>query len=128
MNRPVHFEIHADDMDRCEKFYTELFGWKFTKREGGDAEYRMIVTGEGIGINGGMVKRIGRTPTQDDPVKGNVCTMEVESVDSMTEKAVALGAIVAVPKMPIPGMGWLAYLIDTEKNIFGIMHNDTSAK
>ena len=125
----MHFEIHAEDMDRCEKFYTELFGRKFTKWDGGDAEYRIIITGESwIGINGGMVKRIGRTPTQDDPVKGNVCTMEVESVDVMLEKAISLGAIVALPKMPIPGMGWLAYLIDTEKNIFGIMHNDTSAK
>lgn len=89
----------------------------------------MIVTGtEGLGINGGMVKRIGRTPTKDDPVKGNVFTMEVESVDTKIEEALALGAVVALPKMPIPGMGWLAYLIDTEKNIFGIMHNDPSAK
>ena len=46
MNRPVHFEIHAEDMDRCEKFYTTLFGWTFTKWTGGDAEYMIIDTGK----------------------------------------------------------------------------------
>ena len=75
-----------------------------------------------------MVKRKGPNPTPEMPVKAFVCTIEVESVDAKIEEAVAAGAIIAVPKMPIPGMGWLAYLIDTEKNIFGIMHNDPSAK
>ncbi len=28
-NRPVHFEIHADDPKRAMKFYTDVFGWKF---------------------------------------------------------------------------------------------------
>lgn len=52
MNRPVHFEIHADDFDRCSKFYGELFGRTFTKRDGSDVDYMMVVTGtdEG-GIN-----------------------------------------------------------------------------
>lgn len=58
---------------------------------------------------------------------GYVCTIEVESVDTILEKATAAGAKVALPKMPIPGMGRLAYLIDTEGNIFGIMNQDKNA-
>lgn len=71
MNRPVHFEVHAEDMDRCENFYGTLFGWKFAKWNGGDAEYRMIITGEEgtMGINGGMVKRMGGNPTPETAVK-----------------------------------------------------------
>ena len=38
------------------------------------------------------------------------------------------GATVAVPKMPVPGVGWLAYIKDTEGNIFGMMQNDPQAK
>ena len=34
----------------------------------------------------------------------------------------------ALPKMPIPGVGWLAYLKDTEGNVFGLMQSDPSAK
>ncbi len=90
----------------------------------------MIITGEEgtVGINGGLVKRMGANPTKESAVKGYVCTVQVENVDATLESAVALGAKVALPKMPIPGMGWLAYLIDTETNIFGIMHNDPTAK
>jgi predicted enzyme related to lactoylglutathione lyase len=33
----------------------------------------------------------------------------------------------AVPKMPIPGIGWLAYVKDTEGNLVGVMENDPSA-
>jgi predicted enzyme related to lactoylglutathione lyase len=34
---------------------------------------------------------------------------------------------VAVPKMAIPGVGWLAYCTDTEGNVFGLMQNDPNA-
>ena len=35
---------------------------------------------------------------------------------------------VALPKMPVPGVGWLAYVKDTEGNILGMMQSDPSAK
>ena len=44
------------------------------------------------------------------------------------EKGLASGGTIALPKMPIPGVGWLAYLKDTEGNIFGMMQPDPSAK
>ena len=37
-------------------------------------------------------------------------------------------AQVALPKMPIPGVGWLAYMKDTEGNVFGMMQADANAK
>ena len=46
MNRPVHFEIHAEDLHRASEFYSKLFGRKFTARANSDTEYMMIVTGE----------------------------------------------------------------------------------
>ena len=90
MNRPVHFEIPADDVERAVAFYQKTFGWTIKKWDG-PIPYWMVTTGpedEG-GINGGKV---------------------------------------AVPRMPIPGMGWLAYCIDTEGHVFGMMQPDTSAK
>jgi predicted enzyme related to lactoylglutathione lyase len=29
--------------------------------------------------------------------------------------------------MPVPGIGWLAYLKDTEGNVFGVMQPDPAA-
>jgi len=48
-------------------------------------------------------------------------------VDDAITAAVAAGAIVALPKWAIPGIGWQAYLIDTEKNIFGLHQGDPNA-
>jgi len=45
----------------------------------------------------------------------------------MVAKAVAAGGSIAVPKMPIPTMGWLAYCKDTEGNLFGMMQMDAKA-
>jgi predicted enzyme related to lactoylglutathione lyase len=28
MNRVVHFEIHASDVEKMKKFYTDVFGWE----------------------------------------------------------------------------------------------------
>ena len=55
-------------------------------------------------------------------------TMQVENVDDAVKRAVSAGAQVALPKMAIPGVGWLAYCIEPGGNIFGVMHNDQNAK
>jgi predicted enzyme related to lactoylglutathione lyase len=131
MPRPLHFEIHASDTARARKFYESLFGWTFQKWEGGAVEYWMIVTGpEGTpGINGGMLKRPGEMPKQGESLNAYPCTIgNVESVDAMVEKAKSLGGRLMLEKMAVPGLGWLAYLWDTEGNSFGVLQEDKSAK
>ena len=56
---------------------------------------------------------------------GTTC---VADLDPVVEKAVALGGQIALPKMPIPGIGWLAYIKDTEGNIMGLTQPDVHAK
>ena len=56
-----------------------------------------------------------------------VCTIGVESVDASMAAVLAAGGSMAVPKMPIQGVGWLAYCHDTEGNLFGVMQNDPAA-
>jgi len=52
----------------------------------------------------------------------------VGSLDEYVKKCQAAGATIAMPKMAIPGICWQAYLIDTEKNIFGLHQMDANAK
>jgi uncharacterized protein len=40
----------------------------------------------------------------------------------------AAGGQFVLPKMPVPGVGWLAYFKDTEGHIFGVMQADSAAK
>jgi predicted enzyme related to lactoylglutathione lyase len=127
MPRPIHFEIHAENPARAATFYTELLGWTFQKWDG-PMEYWTIVTGPDAqpGINGGLLRRHGTI--DGTAVIAYVCTVDVTGIDAMLERAVALGGAIALPKMPIPGMGWLGYAKDTEGNIFGMMEMDAAAK
>jgi hypothetical protein len=126
MPRPTHFEIHAEQPERAISYYTKLFGWEFTLWPG-PMPYWLIKTGEGTpGINGGLVPRRGGV-TPDAPVIAYVCTMDVTDLDAMMARSASLGGQVALAKMAIPGMGWLAYAKDTEGNIFGMMQADPKA-
>jgi predicted enzyme related to lactoylglutathione lyase len=128
MSRVVHFEIHASDPEPLVAFYTSLFGWTFQKWAG-PMDYWLIATGpvEKPGINGGLMKRHGKAPIPDQPVSSFVCTVDVTSAKASLEKAVELGGTVALPIMPVPGIGWLCYAKDPDGNIFGMMQSDPSA-
>jgi predicted enzyme related to lactoylglutathione lyase len=127
MPRPIHFEIQAGDTERAIKFYETVFGWSFQKWEG-PMPYWLVTTGpdDQPGINGGLHERQGELDGQ--AVIGYVCTMGVDDVDGLTKTVEANGGQTVVPKMPIPGMGWLVYCKDTEGNIFGLMQPDSEAK
>ena len=126
MPRVVHFEIHAADPERAVNFSQALFGWTCQTWEG-PMDYWLIITGpdDQRGLNGGLVRRQGEIDGQ--AVIAYVCTVDVADVDASVQSAIDNGGQVALPKMPIPGVGWLAYCKDTEGNIFGVMQNDPNA-
>ncbi|MFQ5564005.1 MAG: VOC family protein [Parvularculaceae bacterium] len=130
MPRPTHFEIHADDPERAIKFYTDVFGWTFDPFGAGEQPYWLAVTGpdDARGINGGLMKRMGSPPGEQQPVSAYVCSMDVDDLDAYSSKVKDAGGNQAVDKMAIPGVGWLAYFKDTEGNIFGLMQPDPEAK
>ncbi|MES2130170.1 MAG: VOC family protein [Pseudomonadota bacterium] len=125
MSRAVHFEIQASDPPALIDFYQSLFGWSFNKWEGGD--YWLIHTGpdDRPGINGGLLPRRGPPAPDGVGVNAFVITVDVADIDAMLAKVAAL---VCVPKMPVPGIGWLAYAKDPDGNIFGMMQADTEAQ
>jgi len=126
MPRVVHFEIHADQPERAAAFYTALLGWQFQKWAG-PMDYWLVTTGPESepGINGGMGRR--RPGQSGDAVIAYVCTVHVGQLDETLAQAARLGGAVVVPKMPVPGVGWLAYCKDTEGNVFGAMQPDPAA-
>ena len=121
MPRPVHFEIAADNPERAIQFYSSVFGWKFNKW-GGPMEYWLITTGEPEepGINGGLLQR-------RDPNQPCVNTVTVANVDESLRAIEQAGGGCVLPKMAVPGVGWMAYCKDTEGHIFGIMQPDATA-
>ena len=122
MPRVIHFEYHCDDVDRAVKFYSEVFGWEITKWDGPEP-YWLVKTGEEgqPGINGGFMKR-------RDPAGAVYNTIDVPSVDDFVRKIEKAGGEIVLPRMAVPGVGWLAYFKDTEGNVSGIMQADQSAR
>ena len=121
MPRPVHFKIPADNPERAIEFYSSIFGWKFSKW-GGPMEYWLITTGEPAepGINGGLLRR-------QDPNQPCVNTITVASVDESLQAIDKGGGVCVLPKMAVPGVGWMAYCKDPDGHIFGIMQPDAAA-
>jgi predicted enzyme related to lactoylglutathione lyase len=122
MPRPIHFEIPAENPQRAIDFYSKVFGWKFTKWDG-PMEYWMIITGQSPepGIDGGLLQR-------RDPAQPCVNTVGVENLDQTVATILASGGSLALPRMAVPGVGWLAYCKDTEGYMIGLMQNDPNAK
>jgi predicted enzyme related to lactoylglutathione lyase len=130
MAKVVHFEIHADDVERAKAFYTAVFGWEF--EDWGhvvDSVYWGILTGpdEEPGINGGLLRRPAPTPAAAAGSNAFVCTIGVEDYDATHEAILAAGGQVALPKMALTGMAWQGYYLDTEGNTFGIHQPDAQA-
>ncbi len=128
-NRVVHFEIQADNIERAIKFYQDVFEWKISQWE--QNQYWMIMTADkdskDPGINGGLLPRPAKTAPTECGVNSFVCTIQVDNYDAMTEKILAAGGVVAIPKFALAGMAWQGYFLDTEGNTFGMHQTDPNA-
>jgi predicted enzyme related to lactoylglutathione lyase len=127
MSRVIHFEIHASEPEALAAYYAGLLGWTFAKQEGMD--YWLIDTGPSAqpGINGGLLRRPVAGPALGQAVNAFVCTVEVDSLDQTLARNAELGGEVALPRMPVTGLGWLAYVLDPDGNMLGVLERDPAA-
>jgi len=123
-NRPIHFEIQADDAERAKSFYEKALGWKIEKSTmpGVGMDYWMVMTGEGPGINGGLYKR------GDNPIRKITTfdmTIQVEDLDAVIAAIKANGGKIEPyqeqDKWEMKGLGWFSRAVDSEGNIFGLL-------
>lgn len=121
MSRVVHFEVPADDPERLIRFYQEVLGWRIEKWDG-PMEYWLVMTGpeDEPGIDGGLARR-------SEPEVGVEITVDVADLDQALAGVEAHGGEIIRPKSAVPGVGWLAYIKDTEGNILGMMESDPGA-
>lgn len=121
MNRVVHFEIPVNDPDAAQHFYSSVFGWTFNRF--GEAAYFLARTGPDTepGINGAIMKR-------NHPQQPVTASIAVEDMDSAITRIQSAGGKLVVPKTAFPGVGWSAYFMDPDQNIFGLWKEDKSAR
>ncbi|MBL1216773.1 MAG: VOC family protein [Planctomycetes bacterium] len=130
-NRVMHFEINSPDPAQTNAFFESVFNWKINKWDGPE-DYWLAMTGKtepgepcdpnDPGIDGGIMQSC-----DNQPRTVNSITVDT-TVDEYAEKVIAAGGQVVVPKMAVPGIGWLAYCLDPAGVLFGIFQTDMSAK
>lgn len=123
MDRVVHFEIPADDLERAKKFYADNFGWKLVQygpemgnyviAQTGPTDDQGMVQDKGF-INGGLMPRepTGKTP---------VLVLAVHDTEATIEKVRQSGGKLVSEPVDIPGVGRYARVEDTEGNVIGII-------
>ena len=120
MNRVIHFELQADNIERAKKFYKTVLGWNITqimKEDEGGMNYWGIETGDGHGINGGLYQR----PNEGEQYYLYDCTVQVADIDKAIETVKKNGGTITREKTEIPHVGLFAGAKDTEGNRFGLM-------
>jgi predicted enzyme related to lactoylglutathione lyase len=117
MNRPVHFEILANDPVALSEFYHQALGWEIATWPGGDQTYWLATTGvEGDpGINGGFMGR--------ELPQSVINTIEVEKLEPVLDRILKLGGKIVHGPNQVPGVGKHAYCADPEGILFGVMES-----
>lgn len=120
MDKIVHFEIPANDVERAKKFYADSFGWQITGAPG--MPYHMVTTTE-VGddfrpkepgaINGGMLERQG-------PIESPVLIVNIEEMNSAVERVKAAGGEIVRDPQQVGDMGIVTYFKDPEGNVLGL--------
>lgn len=124
MDKLVHFEIPSDNLERAKQFYSSIFGWELQ-------EYPMPDGTKYIGARTVPVDESTRLPKEPGAINGGlmertkavtapVFAINVKSVDEYVVKIEALGGKVVMPKKEMDGMGFYAYVTDSEGNVIGL--------
>ncbi len=115
MGRPVvHWELMSKDPAGVAAFYEKLFGWKIDYVR--EIDYRIVNTGAGSGINGGIVK-----PDREGPWPGNmVLYIDVEDLAAYRRKVVEAGGRICIEEQEVPGMGAFTLFTDPEGRMMGL--------
>ncbi len=106
----AHIEIPSANLEKSQKFYTELFGWEFKPFGNGYLLYN-----NRKGITAGLRKA-------DKIAKGEktIFHVNVNNIDETLKKVKKLGGKTEREKTAIPVMGYYALLKDPDGNTIGL--------
>ena len=110
----VHFEMMSKDPAGVSDFYAKIFGWKVRHRP--ELNYRIIETGNKMGINGGILK-----PDREGPWPGNqIFYVAVDDLAKYNRKIEKAGGKIHVAEQEVPGLGRLSLFTDPEGRMNGL--------
>jgi uncharacterized protein len=124
-NQLASFAIHADDVQRCRRFYEAVFGWRF--EPWGPPDFYLIHMGDAgvAGIQGLMHKR--QQPRAAGGPNCFECTIAVADLDHISKAVTAHGGRLLMERAAVPTVGVLTKFEDPEGNVVGAMLYDRAS-
>lgn len=124
MDPIVHFEIPVNDLEKARKFYGESFGWDLQDWPMPDGSVYIGVRTTPVdektrqplkvgAINGGIMQK-------NDKATMPVLAVNVGSIDQKVKQVEKAGGKVVMPKIEMMGMGFYAYVADSEGTVIGL--------
>jgi uncharacterized protein len=113
-------EIAVHQSEGASSSHGDIFGWKVT-RWAGEPGYWLMTSGQG---DPGFA---GDAAPPASPMETTTTAGGGPTIDKLVATIISNGGEVVVPKVAVPGRGWLAYCQDSEGTVFGIVQADHSA-
>lgn len=120
----AHFAINANDIARAQRFYGNVFGWKFLPY--GPPGFFMIDNKPSGELRGSLQQR--REIIPGVAMRGLECTIAVADIHTTETAIQSNGGKIAMPICTLPGIGQLLFFEDPEGNIAGAMQYDDQAE
>lgn len=123
-NNLASFAIHADDVQRCRRFYETVFGWHF--EPWGPPDFYLVHTGDdrNPGVQGLLHKR--QEPRGAGGPNCFECTIAVQDLEAVNQAIVQNGGRIVMASAPIPTVGTLTKFEDPEGNVVGAMRYEAT--
>ena len=119
-NNLASFAIHADDVQRCRRFYEAVFGWSFEPWGG-----PRISTSYTRATRRSLAYRVCCTSAKSRAASAariaSNAALPCDDLDAVTNAIAKHGGRIIMAKSPIPTVGILTKFEDTEGNVLGAM-------
>lgn len=119
------FAVNAEDVERACRFYQSVFGW--TYRAFGPPGF-YLVEGATPANQRAAIQGVPRTRPGGGQIGGFEPSIAVADIDATIKAVESAGGEIVMPKCTLVGIGYLAYLRDTEGNLVGAMQYDAKAE
>jgi len=120
-NFVCHFTVEADDIERAQTFYRDVFGWRFEAWGPPDFFLAFTPDAPGMGLTEGALTKRRGPAAEGSGLRGYRCTISVQDVQAMLDKVIEHGGTKASDIIEIPGVGTLCEVADTEGNFVCLM-------
>ena len=119
------FSINADNVERAQKFYTNVFGWKYNAY--GPPGFFMIDFGPPKPIEHASLQQ-RRALLPGVRMNGLECTISVDDIRKTAAAIEKNGGKIVMQICTLAGIGQLLFFEDPEGNLLGAMQYDSQAQ